>query len=646
MLGRDFYKVFNPPWRLIVLLVFVLLLNQGVVLGIIDKEVVFNGPWFYSDVTLKFSGSLLTTNPENNEVVTSDSITSNLSFTSNFDGEWYFNGGYVSSPRVIFNSKLMNAIIHAYDGDKSLFEQNNKLIVSYVCCDEVPSESTKIHCSLIKDNINSCSRNKRFVRVTLNKDFIEGLKNACHSECSDKVGIELSACLSSCFERKRINNVYSTYEFLLNELFFEGEEDDVFGNNKISFVDVKTQTETNKFNVVCGFIDGDQDNTGLWCSALTFAVYSSGMLVSKPELILSIEELKEEFGVESISDRALSIIMNSIGSEQNNQDEAIKEDEVINEVTDELTSDMNIELLTSMDEFSFLRQNTKLLLLNKRIIFDGDDLLLSFDLKNIGSKDVLIKDITITTEDGSEISFKDLTRMIHNSVKVNDEEKVILGINGGDICNIINKRLIITIYYKPVNFVSEASSRLETRFFVNKDLFITNKRVSYEYFDKDFFIYYGEPTRIKDKRIDLHVSEDSKTILYIKNFKTKVNNNLESVVLELDVMRAPDEEVSVDINGITQDFNPKKINWYLLPKTEFIKSLVINGVGHYNIDITNSISSIMSNDEGLFGFIIESEEPESREVVIKATESTNEPKIKIVERTDKNRNIIKELCSS
>ncbi len=587
----------------------------------LEKNVNFVAPWVFESVDIKIFGNAFQTDSYDN-VLKNDSITADLSGSQDsrvfFGGEWYLNGGTVTSPELVVDNDLFNLFESLIEGDYSRLLPG--FHVRYACCEW--QESEVMNCSTSSEIIN-CSRDPG-VMIYLFYKQDDSIKQSCYSDCSSRVNgsrenssiNNYADCLNECFrERGLFENDEEAFEYLLNNTRFHKT---IFGADSYSST-----------IILCKI-----DN-GLWCSSLTyFRRYSSTLRVSKPVLVFTNEELVEEFGV---SPDSLIYYNPESNSLEFSEEQNISTNSILN-FTSKLNLKINSTLLTN-EESELLEKLTSLKILDMKTSFKDFKLLLSFDLENTGVMPVIIKSMFLS--DGNKTySVFDLQN--EKTIVINTSSKKDFLLEIKDFCDLVGKKAIFFVYYSPYNYLGTSdfifNKSLEIKF--DNDLFSDYYTLNSYYPEDDFFVYEAQPSINKNNRIDLHVGNKAGILRsFIKLNPLVINTDFKRAFLKFNVLKF-DNNSSISIYSIPLDFDVESVNYAFQPRIgEFVDNVYVDKNGSFYVDVTKSVK------EGCFGFLIRAfDENSNSEVVINSLESTNKPRILTLKPSSKKHNLLSFIC--
>jgi len=592
----------------------------------LEKNVNFFSAWSWSNVDIKIFGNHVLTDKFGNVLkdnaislnnVRDDYYEDDYEENNSFDGEWYFNGGSMTSPPLIVNNELFHFFESFMNGDTSKLQRETS--IRYVCCRWVELESYNLKCSFInpKEDCNE-EPGKMFYLLQIEN---ESKKEECYSLCQNKYNTTQNSsliesyinCVDDCFSKNKI--------FRTEEEFFS----DLFG---IDFYNI-TRPPGNKkqygYNVLCKL------ENGLWCSAIHFREYSSGLRFSKPVLIFSDEELKKEFGVGSDgliyhNKKLNSVVIENPGFNFSN-------------ITSlEEFSEKNIPGYDFKDEEDALKKLVGINILSIKKEFNNLNLFLNIKIENNGKLPVEIKEILFFDENVN-YTFN----AIFNDHIFNASETKELIFYTQNICSLAGKELNILIRYSPHNYLGSKEFVFEktTKVRFEKELFYDYYDVSVYYPIDDFFVYEKNPSIVNNERIDLHVGNSNGVLRSIIKFKP-VSEDFVIAKLRFNVMNF-NKNAQIRFYPISNDFNTKNINFVIVPKTYNIPyDVFVDRTGDYLLDITE----ILKYKEGVvYGFFIKAyDEGVDNDIIISSLESDKKPKVFLLKKINKKNNLLDNIC--
>ncbi|MGB9748355.1 MAG: hypothetical protein ACP5H9_00890 [Candidatus Woesearchaeota archaeon] len=592
----------------------------------LEKNVNFFSAWSWSNVDIKIFGNHVLTDKYGN-VLKDNSIALNnvkddhyewdYEDNNSFDGEWYFNGGSISSPKLIVNNELFHLFEDFMNGYTSKLPKETS--IRYVCCKWFELESYEQRCTFINPN-DECNEEPGKMLYLLQVEN-ESKKEKCYSFCYSKYNTTQNSslvesyvdCLDKCFLE---NKIFRSEEDFFSDLF------------EISFYNITRPNSKEKqygYNILCKL------ENGLWCSAIHFRKYSSGLSFSKPVLIFGDEELKKEFGVGSEaliyhSNELKSVVIENPGFN------------FVNITNLEEFSEKKLPGYNFKSEEDALKKLVNLDLIGTEKYFNNLRVFLELKLKNSGEIPIEIKQV-LFFYDKKNYTFNSLEK----NLILNPDETGNLIFYNDDFCSVFGKELNALIVYAPYNYLGSREFVFEKTAKVKFE-----KNVFYDYFDvdvfyptDDFFVYEANPSITNNDRIDLHVGNSGGVLRSVIKLKP-IEDNFVSAKLRFNVLNF--SKISqIRFYPISADFNSKYANFVLMPKTYNIPyDVFIDRNGEYLLDITDILKD---KEKIVYGFFVKAyNEGLNNDVIINALESENKPRVILLKRSNKRNNLAEKLC--
>ncbi|MEM2121134.1 MAG: hypothetical protein QXU20_00540 [Candidatus Woesearchaeota archaeon] len=590
----------------------------------LEKNVNFFSAWSWSNVDIKIFGNHVLTDKYGNVLkdnsislsnVKDDYYEGDYEGNESFDGEWYFNGGSVTSPPLIVDNDLFKLFESFMNGDISNLPRETS--IRYVCCKWLELESYQPKCSFINKN-DECNEEPGKMFYLLYEEN-ESKKEECYSFCHNKFDTTKNSsliekyidCVDQCFKEKKIFR--SEVEFFSDLFGITFHNATMYGGSKILY----------PYNVLCKL------ENGFWCSAIHFRQYSSGLRFSKPVLIFGDEELKKEFGVGSDSliyynKNLKNVVVENPGFNFKNI------------TTLEDFAEKNIKNYDFKDEEDALKKLVSINVLNVYKDFSSLKIILNLKINNDGKMPVEIKDV-LFFDNERNYTFNSLLN--NNIIDVSETKELIFYTE--DFCSMVGRELSVLIRYSPYNYFGSKEFVFEKTIKINfeKDLFRDYYEISIYYPVDDFFVYEANPSIINNDRIDLHVGNQNGVLRTI--IKTKpIEKEFDIAKLRFNVYGFNKKSV-IRFYPISSDFNINNINFVLVPKTyESHYDVMIDRKGEYFLDITDVLK-----DKVVYGFFVKAyDESLDNDIIINSLESDKKPKIILLKKSDKKHNLIEKIC--
>ena len=568
------------PLYILLPLILILLLNTVFVsAGTIEKRVILVGGGKV-DVDLKFSVSDVEFTDDYSQVLARDSYVCNLNnylsdsiktnVVFNLDGEYYYNGGSIGSPKITVDEEVFDALERV-----------------------VKSGSVKL------GSDRSLNFNGHSVECVVHGLGHEGFG------------------VAYCSMRGYPMSTWGTYPSIDEKIKYWS----TFFDNRVDFSTVNVNSGVGggddgkrPFAIVC-----KPSSDGIKCLGLVTGVrgdlrilfpynpYSSRSSIKYgvyTDIVVTADELKEA----DID----SSLLNSRSSDFYDKLSSIADEYNLREVDSSMV---------------------KVSINNQEITYSMNQLMLSFELVNKGDFPVQILGVDLSTDNGP-LDFDDVLRSLlvdNGSVVLEPNESIdALLLVKESPCDLINNginQILLNIRLLPRTINCGENNEVSVDYSFNID---ENARINYTikkvYPIDDLFIVSTQPRTNKNMRIDLHIGDQliaekrtvTKTIMKIPI----INKKFFKALLRFNVNELRGDYVDVGVYSVIKDFDPERVTWFRQPRRdELLDKGRIDKVGLVNFDITKAL------EDKAHGLVLQSLENTDSEVIISALESEEKPVI-------------------
>ena len=568
------------PLYILLPLILILLLNTVFVsAGTIEKRVILVGGGKV-DVDLKFSVSDVEFTDDYSQVLARDSYVCNLNnylsdsiktnVVFNLDGEYYYNGGSIGSPKITVDEEVFDALERVVKSGSVELGSDRSL------------------------NFNGHS-----------------VECVVHGLGHEGFGV------AYCSMRGYPMSTWGTYPSIDEKIKYWS----TFFDNRVDFSTVNVNSGVGggddgkrPFAIVC-----KPSSEGIKCLGLVTGVrgdlrilfpynpYSSRSSIKYgvyTDIVVTADELKEA----DID----SSLLNSRSSDFYDKLSSIADEYNLREVDSSMV---------------------KVSINNQEITYSMNQLMLSFELVNKGDFPVQILGVDLSTDNGP-LDFDDVLRSLlvdNGSVVLEPNESIdALLLVKESPCDLINNginQILLNIRLLPRTINCGENNEVSVDYSFNID---ENARINYTikkvYPIDDLFIVSTQPRTNKNMRIDLHIGDQliaekrtvTKTIMKIPI----INKKFFKALLRFNVNELRGDYVDVGVYSVIKDFDPERVTWFRQPRRdELLDKGRIDKVGLVNFDITKAL------EDKAHGLVLQSLENTDSEVIISALESEEKPVI-------------------
>ncbi len=604
---------------IILLILFILSSTFIVSAGTIEKRVTLIGGG-QVNVDLKFSVSDVEFTDDYSQVLARDSYVCDLNdylsdriitnVVFNLDGEYYYNGGSVGSPKITVDKEVFDAL-------ERVVKKNSSNTITY-------SLNTIYTTLKFGDHSVSCTKYSSFK----NQEF--GI-----------VYCPMGAYLT-----------WGNYPSINEKLdYWSG-----FFDDRIDFSTVNVNSGVGgddgkrPFAIVC-----KPSSDGIKCLGLVTGVRGDlRIMFTYKDVRMEVDPTNLTF-VNQLKFNGWICLPNGTCARRVYTDVVVSADElkgagIDSSLLDSGSSDFYDEVLSVADEYNLHSVNDSTIRVsieNPGIIYSMDQLMLSFELVNKGDFPVQILGVDLSTDNGP-LDFDDVLRSLlvdNGSVVLEPNESIdALLLVKESPCDLINNgidQMLLNIRLLPRTINCGENNEVGVDYSFNID---ENAKINYTikkvYPIDDFFIVSTQPRTNKNMRIDLHVGDQliagkrtvTKTIMKIPI----TNKKFFKALLRLNINELRGDYVDVGVYSVIKDFDPERVTWFRQPRrNDLLDEKRIDKVGLINFDVTKAL------EDKAHGLVLQSLENTDSEVIMSALESEEKPVILLLTEGE---STLKDVC--